>query len=330
MADDEEPEGGQHGDRGEGEEPGGPGVRALAERVGDAEHPGQRGPAVQALPARDADPGAEVVGHAERDQAPAGHDPDRHPRLLVAGDERQRDVEHALVQERIAEQRDRVHEDRDQRRERERLVGGAQVDPAALDEAPAHRQTDADRRAREHESGGAGGAGDDPEQVLFHGGAGAPATFELAQRNLGISGERAPSSTRRRRTATSMPAANQIASEARSPPSTLPPGTKQAENASTRCLSGKNPARCTSHDGASVIGNHTPEMNEIGSIVSCASGVAWAAVSPIVPSASPIEPRHAAPSTSTSSACGSMSAYTCTPKAGTATTNSSTTERIPT
>src|SRR5262249_13320248 len=156
-------------------------------------------------------------------------------------------------------------------------VRGAQVDAAALDHAAAHRQPDADRRAREQERGGAGGAAEDPEEGLIHAGQDRPGAFELTQRKLGISRERGPSRTRRRRTATNIPAAPQMASDARSEPSTVPPGTKQAENASTRCLSGKNPARCTSHDGASVIGNQTPEMNEIGSIVSCASGVAWSA-----------------------------------------------------
>ena len=185
MADDEEPEGGQHGDRGEGEEPGGAGVRALAERVRDAEHPGQRGPAVQALPARDADPGAEVVGDAERDQTPAGHDPDRHPRLLVAGRERDGDVERAGVQVGVAEQRCGVHGDRDQRRERECLVGGAQVDPAALHDPPAHRQAHADRRAREQERGGAGGAGGDPEEVLVHAGQDGPGAFALTSAEAG-------------------------------------------------------------------------------------------------------------------------------------------------
>ena len=63
-----------------------------------------------------------------------------------------------------------------------------------------------------------------------------------------------------------------------------------------------------SHDGASVIGNHTPEMNEIGRNVSCASGCAWSEVFATVPSASPSEPRHAAPSTSVSTACGRVRA----------------------
>ena len=166
----------------------------------------------------------------------------------------------AQVQERVAEQRHSVHDDRDQGRERERLVGGAQVDAAALDEAPAHRQPDADRRAREQERGDAGGAGDDPEEVLFHGGHAAPATFERPQRKLGISRERAPSITLRRRTATNIPTAPQIASEREVAPSTLAPGTKQAENASTRCLSGKKPGQV--HQPRRRVGDREPHARD--------------------------------------------------------------------
>ena len=97
--------------------------------------------------------------------------------------------QHARVQVRVAEQRHGVHDDRDQRRQRQRLVGGAQVEPAALDHAPAHREADADRRAREQERGDAGGAGGDPEQVLFHAGHARPGTFGPPQRKLGITRE---------------------------------------------------------------------------------------------------------------------------------------------
>ena len=237
MADDQEHERRHDGDRRADEEPGGAGVGALAERVRDAP---------PATPARSSGAGASSArcrswcGSSRRRRGSRGPSRPRSRSTSTAPCSRRRTgsrCRRALrLEERVAEQRHRVHADRDQRRERERLVGGAQVDAAALDQAPAHREADADRRAREQERDDAGGAADDPEAGASMPGMLRPGTFGRPQRKLGISRERAPSITRRRRTATNIPTAPQIASEPRSAPSTLAPGTKQAENASTRCV----------------------------------------------------------------------------------------------
>ena len=58
------------------------------------------------------------------------------------------------MQEAVPEQRDGVHDERDDRRERQRLVEVAQVGPA-LDELSAEEQADADGEAREQQRGGA-------------------------------------------------------------------------------------------------------------------------------------------------------------------------------
>ena len=70
----------------------------------------------------------------------------------------------------VAEQRDGVDHERDDGRHRERLVGGAQVGPAPLDQLAAHAQADAHGDAREEQRERAGGAARDPEQVVVDGG----------------------------------------------------------------------------------------------------------------------------------------------------------------
>ena len=65
---------------------------------------------------------------------------------------------------------DGVDHDGDDGRHRERLVGGAQVGPAPLDQLAAHAQADAHGDAREEQRERAGGAARDPEQVVVDGG----------------------------------------------------------------------------------------------------------------------------------------------------------------
>ncbi len=93
--------------------------RCPPERVGEPAEPHQRREPVQLAPAGGADRPAGVVAEAEQDQTPSGDDPDRRPGRLVPGDERDRDVGERRVQELVAEQRDRVHDDRGERRERQ-------------------------------------------------------------------------------------------------------------------------------------------------------------------------------------------------------------------
>ena len=89
--------------------------------------PRQRGEPVELAPPHRPDPTPGVVGQTEQDQAPAADDPERGPDRLVARDERDRDVGDRRVQERVAEQRDAVDDDRDDRRERERVMSRAQI-----------------------------------------------------------------------------------------------------------------------------------------------------------------------------------------------------------
>jgi anti-sigma-K factor RskA len=74
------------------------------------------------------------------------------------------------MQEAVAEERDRVHHERDDGRHRERLVERAQVRPAPLDQLAAHAHADSHRDAREEQRERAGGAARDPEQVVADGG----------------------------------------------------------------------------------------------------------------------------------------------------------------
>ena len=74
----------------------------------------------------------------------------------------------ARAQERVAEQRHRVHDQRHDRRERQRLVQLAEVG-APLDELAAEEQADAHGDAREQQRGGARRTAGDPEQVLSGG-----------------------------------------------------------------------------------------------------------------------------------------------------------------
>ena len=148
------------------EEPGRAGVGALADRVDEAEQPGERGEAMQLAPALRADPAAEVVGEAEDREHPAADDPGAHPQPRVARDERDRDVGEARLEVAVAEQRERVHGERHERRQRERLVPDARVGQPA--DAGAHQQPERDRRARGQQRGDARGAARDPEEVLAH------------------------------------------------------------------------------------------------------------------------------------------------------------------
>jgi hypothetical protein len=68
----------------------------------------------------------------------------------------------------VAEQRDRVHDDRGDRRQRQCLMGGAQVIPPAAQQLDAHQQTQRDRERREDQCGKARRPACDPEEVLCH------------------------------------------------------------------------------------------------------------------------------------------------------------------
>ena len=102
---------------------------------------------------RSSDPAASVIGEAEQDQAPSAHDAERGPDLLVAREERNRDVGDRGVQVLIAEQRGAVDDDRHDRRQRERVVGCAQLAGPALHQLGAHQQSEGDGEARQHECG---------------------------------------------------------------------------------------------------------------------------------------------------------------------------------
>jgi hypothetical protein len=68
----------------------------------------------------------------------------------------------------VAEQRDRVHDERGDRRQRQRLVGSAQVEAPAAQQLGAHQQTQRDRERREDQRGEARRPACDPEEVLCH------------------------------------------------------------------------------------------------------------------------------------------------------------------
>ena len=132
-----------------------------------AEQPGDRREPVQNAPALHADLRARVVGEAEEQHRPEGDDAGRRPQRLVAAREGNRDIRKAQVQEAIADQREPVHEQGGERRERERLVGRAQVRATPSHQAPAHRQPDTHGEAREHQGSDAGGPARDPEEMRF-------------------------------------------------------------------------------------------------------------------------------------------------------------------
>ena len=95
------------------------------------------------------------------------------------------------------------------------------------------------------------------------------------------------------------------------------------------CLSGKMSAVVVTQPGAPSRGNQMPEMNEIGRNVSWASGIACSLVRTSEPAARPSAARQAAPRAAVTIAAGSDASGTSTPKAGIATTNSSSTEASP-
>jgi hypothetical protein len=65
----------------------------------------------------------------------------------------------------VAEQREAVHEQRGDRRQRERLVEDAQVRASAAQQLRAHHESERDRQAREDQRRETGGAAGNPEQV---------------------------------------------------------------------------------------------------------------------------------------------------------------------
>jgi hypothetical protein len=138
--------------------------------VRQPEDPRQRGEAVQLAPALLADARASVEREAEDDHHPAADDPHRHPDRLVGADERDCDVGEAGMQEAVAQERDRVHHERDDGRHRQRLVSGPQIGPAALDQLAAHAHADAHGDAREEQRQRARRAARDPEQMVVDGG----------------------------------------------------------------------------------------------------------------------------------------------------------------
>ena len=123
----EQRERGQDGRGGGGEEPRRARVRALHQAVQDAQQPRERGPAVQPAPARRPDAPARVVGEPEQHEQPAGDDARRRPQRLVAADERDRHVGQARAEVAVAEQRAGVHDQRGDRRQRQRLVRELQL-----------------------------------------------------------------------------------------------------------------------------------------------------------------------------------------------------------
>jgi hypothetical protein len=134
--------------------------------VGQAEDPRQGGEAVQLAPALLADAPAGVERQPEDDHQPSGDDAHRGPHRHVGADEGDRDVGEAGVQEAVAEQGHRVDDERDDRRQRERLVRDAQVGPAPLQQLAAHRQADRHGHAREQQRERARRTAGDPEEVL--------------------------------------------------------------------------------------------------------------------------------------------------------------------
>ena len=116
-----------------------------------------------------ADPRAHVVGEAEQEERPAGHDAGGQPPALVAAREGDRDVGQAGLQVAVAEQRESVDREGEQRREGERLVDDAQIAAAAPHHPAAHEQPGADRRAGGEQGDDARGAAGDPEDVAVGG-----------------------------------------------------------------------------------------------------------------------------------------------------------------
>ena len=110
---------------------------------------------------------ARVVGEAERGQAPAADDAEAGPEGPVGAGEGDRDVERAGVEVGVAEQGDAVDRDRDQGRQRERLVQRPHV---AAEQAPrlaaaADHHPDPERAAGEHHRRDPGRPAGDPEDV---------------------------------------------------------------------------------------------------------------------------------------------------------------------
>ena len=98
----------------------------IIQRVDDAQHPGQRGEAMQVAPALEPmRPGSSRTGRGS--ERPAARRSRAQPQPLVARDEGDRHVGQAQVDVGVAEQREGVHGERDHRGQRERLVPDAQV-----------------------------------------------------------------------------------------------------------------------------------------------------------------------------------------------------------
>jgi hypothetical protein len=89
-------------------------------------------------------------------------------------------------------------------------------------------------------------------------------------------------------------------------------------------LSGNTAARFCSQEGASAIGENTPERIIIGRAITLTIGIAVSAFGTIAPSAIPRAQKEVAPITKVTRAAGSRLGYTCTPKARTPTAKSTT------
>ena len=116
QAGDEEGDGRDGGGEHERAQPGGLGVRARAERVDQAEDVDERRRAVQLAPALAADPAAGVEAQAERRGEVAADDAEADEDRLEVDDERDRDAGETRLEEAVAEQREAVDGDRDERR----------------------------------------------------------------------------------------------------------------------------------------------------------------------------------------------------------------------
>ena len=147
------------------------GVGAGADRVGDGQAVDHDHEPVGLPPQSRSDATADVEAQAEDRGHVAADDSEAGPQGPVGHRERDRDPGGARVEPRIAEQRQSVNRDRDQRRDRGLLVDRVQDarQPRLLRHAPGEREAEADGDRDQRQRDQAGGTAGQPPGVTCEG-----------------------------------------------------------------------------------------------------------------------------------------------------------------